>query len=189
MKSAISLVLVLSLVALSATVSAQDLATRALGPIARSIPAEAAKLAAVQMKHADDGGWEQVRKLASDTEVVVLDNQGTRIRGRFVEADETAVLVRDGAFSNRVSRAAVVEIAAVGPGKGSALAAAGFAVAGGLAALLIDGGLMMARCDNSCGGVAATMIGVSVGLPLAAGYGGYYGFRKPAQRLIYRAVD
>jgi hypothetical protein len=149
---------------------------------------EAAKLAAVQMKtDADDSGWERVRKLASDTELLVLDKQGTRIHSYFVEADHTAVLVRDGALSNRISRADVVEIAAVGKGKGSASAAAGFALVGGLAALLIDAGLMFAPCNGSCAGVAATMVGVSVGLPLAGGFGGDYGFRKPAQRLIYRA--
>jgi hypothetical protein len=31
------------------------------------------------------------------------------------------------------------------------------------------------------------MVGVSVGLPLAGGFGGYYGFRKPALRVLYRA--
>jgi hypothetical protein len=188
MTNAISVALALSFLAPAIPVAAQDWAAPAPGPIARSLSAEAVKLAEVQTKiDGDDAGWARVRQLGSGTEVLVLDKQGARIQSHFVEADDTALLMRDGALSTRINRADVVEIATVGNGKGSASAAAGLALAGGVAALLIDGGLMFASCDGSCAGNAAMMVGVTVGLPLAGGFGGYYGFRKPAQRLIYRA--
>ena len=135
----------------------------------------------------DDAAWARVRQLESGAEVLVLDKRGARIQSHFVESDDTALLLRDGALSTRINRADVVEIATVGNGKGSASAAAGLAMAGGVAALLIDGGLMFARCYGSCAGNVAMMVGVTIGLPLAGGFGGYYGFRKPAQRVIYRA--
>jgi hypothetical protein len=65
--------------------------------------------------------------------------------------------------------------------------AAGFAMAGGLAAFLIDIGLAFSPCHGSCAGNVALIVGATVGLPLAGGFGGYYGFRKPARQLIYRA--
>jgi len=127
-----------------------------------------------------------VQKLDRGTELAVLDLEGNRLRGHFGEADDDSIQLRDGALTNRINRAEVLEIATIGPGKGSPSAAAGFAMAGALAAFLIDARLAFSPCYGSCTGNVAMMVGVTAGLPLAGGFGGYYGFRKPAQRIIYR---
>ena len=79
-----------------------------------------------------------MQKLDRGTELAVLDLEGNRLRGHFGEADDDSIQLRDGALTNRINRAEVLEIATIGPGKGSPSAAAGFAMAGALAAFLID---------------------------------------------------
>jgi hypothetical protein len=179
--------LILSLVAYATPAATQDWAKPAPGPLARSIAAEAARLAAIQPKaNADDVAWAKVEKLDRRTEVAVLDREGNRVHGHFAEADDDSLELRDGALTNRISRTNVLEIATVEPGKGSPSAAVGFALAGAAAAFLIDTRLAFSRCYGSCGSTIATMVGLTAGLPLLGGFSGYYGFRKPAQRVIYR---
>jgi hypothetical protein len=56
--------LILSLVAFATPLAAQDWATSAPGPLARSIAAEVPRLDAIQLKaNADDVEWAKVEKL------------------------------------------------------------------------------------------------------------------------------
>jgi hypothetical protein len=43
------------------------------------------------------------------------------------------------------------------------------------------------RCQSSCGGVQAMMWLSAVGIPVAAGLGGYYTAVESTARVIYRA--
>jgi hypothetical protein len=186
MKPAGLFALFLSLVPCATPAAEKDWVGPAPGPLARSIAAEAARLAAIQPKaDADDVAWAKEEKLDRGTEVAVLDREGNRVHGHLAEADDDSLQLRDGALTNRLRRADVLEIAALGPGSGSTSAATGFAITGAVAALFIDTGLMFSRCNGSCDGNVAMMVGVTAGLPLAGGFGGYYGFRKPAQRVVY----
>jgi hypothetical protein len=182
--------LILSLVVSATPAAAQDWAQPAAGPITRSLAAEAAKLASIHPDaKADDVARAHLQKLDRGKEIAVLDKAGHVVQGHFAEADDDSLLLRDGALINRINRAEVLEIATVGSGKGSASAAAGFAMAGAIAAFLLDVRLAFSPCYGSCAGNLAMMVGVSAGLPLAGGFGGYYGFREPVRRVIYHGAS
>jgi hypothetical protein len=109
MKTAILVALILSLVTSAMPVAAHDLVSSEQGPIGRSIATEAARLAAVQMKSdvksdADDAAWARLQKVAGGTAVDVLDRTGTVTRGRFAEADDVSLTLRDGPLTSRIVR-------------------------------------------------------------------------------------
>ena len=74
-------------------------------------------------------------------------------------------------FAIRGSRAGAIGGAAVG------------ALFGGAFALR----LAFTPCQPSCGGVEASMALLAIGIPIAAGFGGYYAFGESTARVLYRA--
>lgn len=82
MKSAVSLALSIGLVSPALPVTAQDRIVAPLGPIARAITREAARLGTVQqVTKPTDSDWARVRRLAPGTEVTVTvrgSQPGTR---------------------------------------------------------------------------------------------------------------
>jgi len=176
MKTAVLVALILTS---AMPVAAHDWVAPEQGPIGRSIATEAATLAAVQMKtginsDADDSAWARLQKVERGTPVDVRDRTGATVRGRFAEADDASMTLRDGALTNRIARTDVIEVATTETRGGSPAGAANGAALGILAAFL------MAMDER-------VMFGPTiVGLPVGLGFAGYYGFGRTKSRVIYR---
>jgi len=187
MKTAILVVLVLSLVTSVVPVAAQDRFVSAPGPIASSITSEAARIAASQTKaEADDLAWASLQKIDRDTEVDVLDRAGTVTRGRLAEVDGASVRLLDGVLSTRIARRDVVEISTP-RGGGSSPGAAGGVALGILAGLAITAAIASSPCGGSCGGEKILMGVTMVGLPVGLGFAGYHAANRTKSRVIYSA--
>ena len=108
MKSALSLTLIMCLVASALPVTAQE-----KGPLARAVTREAVRLAAVQLGGTPaESNWSHVRGLAPGTEVIVTVRGSKFARCTFVQADESALIVRTGRWQvvQTIARGDVQEI-------------------------------------------------------------------------------
>lgn len=92
MRSAVSLVLAISLIGSALPVKAQRHPSTA-GPIARSISREAERLAAMRQNQPVDPEWSRVRHLAPGTELIVTIKDSQPAPRRFVMGDESDLLV------------------------------------------------------------------------------------------------
>jgi hypothetical protein len=168
------------------------------GPITAAIPLEAARLIASQdaASEADHeqrdtltlSGWSRVRRLAPDTRMIVTVKGEQPRRWRFGTADEFQLTVHDSTGHDETiarSNVAEIETFAIRGSKPAAIAgAASGALVGGLIALRMA---FNVRCQPSCGGVEAMMALSAIGIPVAAGFAGYYAFGESTARVIYRA--
>jgi hypothetical protein len=181
MRSAVSFVMMLSLTSSAAPAFAQHRP----GPIARSLAAEAAMLAA---RHADndaraDAAWMRLREVARGTHVVVVLNDGRSLRTHFVDVDESSLEVS--APASRLLRANVLEVRE-GESRGSVDGAWAGALGGGALGLWLT--LLAANkpCYPNCGPEKAAIGFSLVGIPVGLGFAGYYGLRHRPE-VLYRA--
>jgi hypothetical protein len=181
MRLVVSLALMMSLAAPAAPAFAQQLPD----PIARSLVGEAAMLAAA---HADsdaaaDAAWVRLREVAKGTHVVVVLNDGRRLRTHFVDADESSLEVS--APSSRLVRANVLEVREAesrGSVDGAWAGVLGGAAIGVWLTLLASN----TQCYPNCGPEAAAIGFSLVGIPVGLGFAGYYGLRHRPE-VIYRS--
>ena len=100
MRSTLSLTLIVCLVGSALPVGAQQ-NSPTVGPLARAITREAARLATVQPTTPVDAGWSRVRRLAPGTELLVTV-KGAQSENRYLvagdESDLTVLNVRDPAL-------------------------------------------------------------------------------------------
>jgi hypothetical protein len=104
--------------------------------------------------------------------------------GVFVDGVKVAELDR---LLRRVPVADVLTVSTGPERRGSAVAAA----LGTLGGLWLGAGLAVGlaestRCYDSCGAVEATMLTAFIGVPLAAGYGAWYGTSRVTEEIVYR---
>jgi hypothetical protein len=168
------------------------------GPIATAIPLEAARLIARQSAapeadnaHRDTltlSSWSRVRRLAPETRMIVTVKGEQPRRWRFGTADDSQLTVHDSTGHEETlarSSVAVIETFAIRGSKAGAIGgAAGGAFLGTLIALRMA---FNTRCQPACGGVEAMMALSAIGIPVAAGFAGYYAFGESTARVIYRA--
>src|SRR5260221_12840449 len=105
-------------------------------------------------------------------------NQPRRLeRRRFGTADESQLTVHDvSGHEEAIARSNVAEIETFAI-RGSKAAAVGGAASGALVGGLFALHLAFSvRCQPSCGGVGAMMALSAIGIPIAAGFAGYYAF-------------
>lgn len=168
------------------------------GPIAAAIPLEAARLIASQGAASEAeseqrdtltlSGWSRVRRLAPETRMIVTLKGHQPRRWRFETADDSQLTVQDPTGHEETiarSDVAVIETFAI---RGSKAGAIGGAAVGALFG--VGFALKLAftvRCQPSCGGVEAGMALLAIGIPVGAGFGGYYAFGEKTARVIYRA--
>jgi hypothetical protein len=181
MRTAIPVVLILSLVTSAVPVAAQDRFVTAPGPIASSIATEAVRIAAAQTTpDADDHAWASVRTIERDTEVDVLDRAGKVTRGRLAEVNDVSLRLRSGVLSTWIARSDIAEITTP-KGPESPAGAAGGVALGIFAALFIASAIGYSRCGGGCTGAAV------VGLPVGLGIAGYHAVHRTQSRVLYRA--
>jgi hypothetical protein len=168
------------------------------GPIAAAIPLEAAQLNARQDAASETGNehqdtltlssWSRVRRLAPETKRIVTVKGEQPRRWRFGTADASQLTVHDSTGHEETiahSDVAVIETFAI---RGSKAGAIGGAAVGAFFGVGFAIGLALnTRCQPSCGGVETRMALLAIGMPVAAGFGGFYAFGKSRARVIYRA--
>ena len=201
MKAALSLTLIICVVALGVPVGAAD-ADVAAGPIGRAITREAVRLAAepagiepVQRSGAPaQSDWSRVRTLDADAKIFlnVRGSSASEVR-RFVRADESSLTVRKDSSrqDEQIARGDAVEIRRSPgllrehPAKSGALM--------GLGSVVLVGGLLALSgrsCGKTKGGECELTVLMSLGL--GAGIGAVVGAaigatRNKTQDIIYRA--
>jgi len=193
LRSTISLTLIVCL--LSFPAAAHEASP---GPIAGAIPREAARLVASQDPAASEPDAGQRATPSSDWSGLFLVATGTKlivtIKGEqprswtFKTADATRLIVRDSTgIEEMIARSDVAEIETFAI-RGSKVGAIAGAVGGAFIGTLIAEHLAFTvRCQPSCGGVATGFWLSLIGMPVAAGVGGYYLFGEETARVIYRA--
>jgi len=206
MKSAISLALVVCVVASALPVTAQE--PVADGPIARSIAHETATLAAAQQNQSADAEWSRVQNLAPGTEVVLTVKGSQPDRWYVVQADESELTVRKvaglGSLVEKIARTDVVEIRTIRT-RGSVPRAALWAtggyfvggMAGGLAGAMVGGavGCSIGECRAGKPNIPAGVgVGLLSGIVVGASFGvikgavhGYRSHKTVVEEIIYRA--
>jgi hypothetical protein len=181
MKSTLSLTLIVSMVASALPVTAQE-----QGLIARAATREAVRLAGVQRGDTPiESDWSPVVAIASGTNVVVTVRGSKPTRCTFVQADESALIVRTGRWQmvQIIARDDVQEIRTGPSGKRRALgllAGVGGAVGGTMVGGTIGG---LGSDDEDLRGVAlGAMAGLVGGAVL-----GYRAVTHTKGDPIYRA--
>ena len=183
MRSTLSLTLIVCLVASALPVTAQE-----RGPLARAVTRESVRLAAVQSGGTPaDSNWSHVRGLAPGTDVVVTVRGSKFARCTFVQADESALIVRTGRWQvvQTIARGDVQEIRKGLSEKRRALGllgGLGGTIGGAFVGAYVGG--MVGGCDSEnlrCMG-AGMMAGVVGGAVL-----GYRAVTRTKGDLIYRA--
>lgn len=159
---------------------------RAEGPLARAIPAEAARLAAEPVRLLDNrASWRVVRLLEPGT-AIVITTADSIVTGRFSSIDDRAIAVSHGADVERVGLDDVFLVEQK-VRRGSSVAA----VLGTLGGIWLGSVIAVDlafndRCQPSCGGVEVAMLLSALGLPIAAGYGAWRGTSHVTEEVIYR---
>jgi hypothetical protein len=169
------------------------------GPIAGAISREAARLVANQDTAASEADseqqdtltlsdWSRVRRLAPGTRMIVTVNGERPIPWKFRTADASQLTVHDATgHEEMIARSDVAEIETLVI-RGSKVGAIVGAVGGAFLGTLIAEHLAFTvRCQPSCGGVEALIWLSAIGIPVAAGLGGYYASVESTARVIYRA--
>ncbi len=195
MRCGMALALTVSLVAAPVQATAQE---PVADPIARAIPHEAARLASHEPdasraapRQADGSAqsdWSRVRSLRRGTAVVINVKNEPGGKRRFVSADDARLIVRDSdRREESIARDDVTSVIVTtthGSIGGAATAAAfGWLYGTALAVHLAT----EVPCQPSCGGVVTLMWLSAVGLPVGAGFAGYYGLGHAVTDVIYRA--
>ena len=168
------------------------------GPIAGAISREAARLVASQDATASesDAGqqatspsdWSRLFLVATGTKLIVTIKGEQPRRWTFKTADATRLIVRDSTgIEEMIARSDVAEIETFAI-RGSKVGAIAGALGGAFIGTLIAEHLALTvRCQPSCGGVAAGFWLSLIGIPVAAGVGGYYALGESTARVIYSA--
>ena len=184
MKSALSLTLIVCLVA-----SAIPAAAQGPGPIAESITRNAVRLAADRASQEASGSaesnWSRVVTVASGAEVLVTVRDSKPLRCTFVQAEESALIVRTGRWQvvQTIARGGVQEIRT---GRSRGRRALGFlgALGGFFGGAFVGSRTVVGGCEASnvaCSGVG--IMAVAVGGALL----GYRAITHTKGDLIYRA--
>jgi hypothetical protein len=169
------------------------------GPIAGAISREAARLIANQDAAASEAeageratppsDWFRVWLLATGTHLFVTVKGEQSRRWTFKTADAFQLSVHDSTGQDvMIARGDVAEIEAFAIHRSKTAAivsAAGGVFLGGYLASRLG----YVRCQPSCGPVVAGFWLSLIGIPIAAGFGGYYAFGESAARVIYRAPN
>jgi len=169
------------------------------GPIAAAIPLEASRLIASQDAAPSEpdaeqpatltpSDWFRVRKLRPGTKMIVTVKGERPIPWKFRTADASQLTVHDATgHEETIARSDVAEIETLAI-RGSKVGAIVGAVGGAFLGTLIAEHLAFTvRCQPSCGGVEALIWLSAIGIPVAAGLGGYYASVESTARVIYRA--
>ncbi len=193
MRSTLSLTLIVCLLPVPA--AAHEASS---GPIAGTIPREAARLiaegadaSAPDAEQRDTltlSEWSRVRRLSPGTKMIITVKGEQPYRWMFVTADESQLTVHDSTGQEgTIARndVAVIETFAIRGSKTAAIAGAAVGAFFGIGFAI--GLALNTPCKPSCGGVEARMALLAIGIPVAAGFAGYYASGEPAARVIYRA--
>ena len=183
MKSILSLTSIMCLVASALPVTAQE-----KGPLARAVTLASVRLAAEQSGGTPaESNWSRVRGLAPGTDVVVTVRGSKSARCTFVQADESALIVRTGRWQvvQTIARGDVREIRTGVSEKRRALG-----LLGGLGGA-IGGAFVGAYVGGTVGGSDAENLGpMGVGMMAGVVGGAVLGYRAVTHTkgdLIYRA--
>jgi hypothetical protein len=189
MKRALSVALIICLVKSAVPAGAQERLEATSGPIARSIAREAVLLAAVQPSAAPtDAGWDRVRNLGKESEVLVTVRGSQPVTRYFVAATESELTVREfGQTITTIARSDISEIRSRHVPRHPAAFGALIGVGSGLGVGLASFGTDLCGSDGCYGGALLALfagIGAGVGAGIGAAVGGA---RKHKVDLIYRA--
>jgi hypothetical protein len=150
-------------------------------PLTRSVAREAARLAAPP---ADDrSAWRAVRLLEPGARIVITTADAAVDRA-FVGLRDSTLTVRNGSAEEEIALDEVLMIESR-VRRGSA-AAAVFGTLGGIwlgSAVALN--LTYSRC-HACGAVRLAAWGAFIGIPIAGGYGAWYGSSRLTEEVIYR---
>jgi uncharacterized protein YcfJ len=167
---------------LSTIARADERATIASDSIAKSLAAEATRLAAAQTADAvaDRIAWRRVETLKHDAEVVVERMDFSTVAGRVVSTDPTSLVVRDATGVHSI-RSVDVHWVRMARHKGSTAGAVVGIAAGGLAGLLIATQYDWGECR--CG---SALMPIPVGLGVAFGFLGYHAVPHDPELIYFR---
>ena len=126
-------------------------------------------------------GWEDVQRLAADQKVEVYRRQAESVKGRFVSATETAVVVKTAAGEQTITRDAIRRLAVADSSRRARNAVIGAAV--GAAAGFAIGWAVCPGCANEGAGGKYTGPAAAAG----AGIGAAAGLLSPGYRTIYKS--
>ena len=158
----------------------------AAGPLERSLSREASRLARDAGDAPDRSAWRALWTIDVGTAIIVTTTANTLVTGTLDSLDAAAVSVkRNGA----VERIALDDVLMVEKRvrRGSALTASLAAIGGlYLGSMLAVGIGFSVRCQPGCGGTEALMASAVVGLPIAAGYGGWRASSHMVDEVVYR---
>jgi hypothetical protein len=126
-----------------------------------------------------------MRGLTPGRRIVVTTKTATVV-GSFVAADASMITVRNGDVTEHLNAEDVVVIAGIGR-RGSA----GMAVLGALGGIFLGSGVAVglaesSRCSQGCGGRRLAIWSTFIGIPIAGGYGAWYGSSRVTEEVIYR---
>ena len=159
--------------------------TAPAGPLARSMSREAGRLAAESAAGEAASGWGVFRALEPGRRIVVMTST-TTLTGAFVTADDSTLTVRRNESTERLDADDILLVSGT-VRRGSA----GAAVLGTLGGIWLGSGLAFglaenSRCYRSCGGVRLAIWSAMIGVPIAGGYGAWYGTSRLTEEVIYR---
>src|SRR5437899_7471 len=168
------------------------------GPITGAIRREAERLVANQDPAASEpdvgqratppSDWSRLFLVATGTKLIVTIKGEQPRRWTFGTADAFQLSVHDSTGQAvMIARGDVAEIEAFAIHRSvtaAIVAAAGGVVLGGYLAMRLG---LSVRCQPSCGGVEAGILLSAIGIPVAAGFGGYYASGVSTANVIYRA--
>jgi hypothetical protein len=152
------------------------------GPLARSISREASRVAGQTSATPEPAGWKHVRALQPGRKVIVTTGEGLTA-GAFVEAGASTLSIAAGGLT-KILDAGDVQLVTGISRRGSAGAAAAGAVGGLFAAPIV----VLAIAGESRAAYLAAWAAL-IGLPIAGGYGAWYGTSRMAEEVIFRRAS
>lgn len=126
-------------------------------------------------------GWDDVQRLAADQKMEVTRSKAESVRGRFVSATETAVVVKTAAGDQTITRDTIRRVSVAAPSRRTRNAVIGAAV--GAAAGFAIGWAVCPGCANEGNGGKFTGPAAAAG----AGIGAAAGLLSPGYRTVYKA--
>lgn len=186
MRTTVSSVLVLVLVATMPTASLRAESGGGRATLRTSIPAVAKAFASSQSAAdaAATADWNRLKKLTQMTRIAIRLQDGQVVHATFVEADDVSLIAMDGALRRVFARADITELRTRStPSRTGANIGVGFGIVFGVTM----GALIASGCQGGCTRGQSARQGVALfGMPVGLGFAGYYGLRTPGE-LIYSA--